>query len=141
MAASGFDLQPATARGEPATARGEPATARGEPGMATAELALAMPVLVAVLALALAGIELGMQQVRCVDAARSAVRLMARGEPPERVMAAAELAAPSGAVVSTGASAGRVSVMVSAAPPALLRVVGITSQTTATAVAVAEQEG
>lgn len=115
------------------------ATACGERGMATAELALAMPVLVVVLALALAGIELGMQQVRCVDAARSAVRLMARGESPERVVAAAELAAPGGAVVSTGASGGRVSVTVSAAPPALLGVVGITSQTTATAVAVAEQ--
>lgn len=109
--------------------------------MATAELALAMPVLVTVLALSLAGIELGMHQVRCVDAARSAVRLMARGEPPDRVVAAARLAAPPGALVATGASGGRVSVTVSAAPPALLRIVGLASRTTATAVAVAEEAG
>lgn len=109
--------------------------------MASAELALAMPVLVVVLALALAGIELGMQQVRCIDAARSAVRLMARGESPPRVLAAAALAAPSGAAVSTGKSGGNVSVTVSALPPPLLRMLGITAPMSATAVAVAEEVG
>ena len=63
---------------------------RRERGTATAELAVALPSLVLVLAVALAAVDLGLAQVRCVDAARLGARLLARGEPQGRRWARCE---------------------------------------------------
>lgn len=60
---------------------------------------MAVPALVAVVALLLCAVTAGMVQLRCGDAARTAVRAVARGEPPETVRALALQAAPSGAEV------------------------------------------
>jgi len=59
---------------------------RCDRGMVTAELALAVPVVVMVLALGLAAIRVGVDQVRCVDAARLAARALARGTPRGRLV-------------------------------------------------------
>ena len=94
---------------------------RTERGAATAELAVALPSLVIVLAVALAAVDLGLEQVRCVDAARLGARLLARGEPESSVLAEVRAAAPDGARVTVRTSAGRVTVSVSGVVPAALR--------------------
>ena len=104
-------------------------------GAATAELAVALPALVLVLALALAGLDVGIAQVRCVDAARVGARLLARGEPPGKVLAEVRAAAPRGAEVGVEASGERVAVTVTAPLPALLRPLGGVPAPRATAVA------
>ncbi|MCK0113134.1 pilus assembly protein TadE [Ornithinimicrobium sp. F0845] len=81
--------------------------------MATAELAIAIPALVAVLALCLSGLGLAVDQIRCVDAARIAVRAAARGEPTEVVQELALQVAPEGASVEVDHSGDRVRVSVS----------------------------
>ncbi len=58
---------------------------------------MALPALVLVLGVALAAVDLGLDQVRCVDAARSAARLIARGDDRASVTARALEAAPAGA--------------------------------------------
>lgn len=70
-----------------------------ESGMVTAELAVAIPAVVLVLACCLAGVLAGIDQVRCVDAARLAGRAAARGESVAAVRELALRAAPSGATV------------------------------------------
>lgn len=62
------------------------------------EAAFGVAILVAVLMLCLAGIAAVSMQVRCIDAAREAARLAARGDERSAV-AAARGVAPSGAVV------------------------------------------
>jgi len=62
------------------------------------EAAFGVASLVAVLMLCLAGIAAVSMQVRCIDAAREAARLGARGDERSAV-AAARRVAPSGAVV------------------------------------------
>ena len=52
--------------------------------MVTAELAVAIPAVVLVLAMCLAGVTAGIDQIRCVDAARVAARSAARGDTPGR---------------------------------------------------------
>ena len=90
--------------------RAEPGAATAERGAATAELAVALPSLVVVLAVALAAVDLGLAQVRCVDAARLGARLLARGEPAATVLAEVRAAAPDGARLSVTTSGGRVTV-------------------------------
>lgn len=68
--------------------------------MATAELALAVPAVVLVLALCLTGLALGVDQVRCADAARVATRAASRGEPEHLVRELALSRAPRGSVVT-----------------------------------------
>ena len=82
--------------------------------MVTAELAVALPAVVLVLALCLGGISLGIDQIRCVDAARLGARALARGETSAVVRDLAGRAGPSGAVVtvSTGGPEVRVEVSV-----------------------------
>jgi hypothetical protein len=109
--------------------------------MVSAELALAMPVLVACLAVSLAAVQLGIEQVRCIDAARSAVRLLARGEGGARAVREARVVAPEDAVVSTGSSGDYVSVTVSAPPPRILGVIGLHVSPGATASAMREGWG
>jgi hypothetical protein len=53
-----------------------------EAGSVTAEFAAALPAAVVVLALCLGGIQTVGQQVRLMDAAADAARLLARGDPP-----------------------------------------------------------
>lgn len=52
----------------------------GDDGMVTVEAAIALCTLVTVLAMALAGVSMVLDQIRCTDAAREAARLVARGE-------------------------------------------------------------
>jgi hypothetical protein len=106
--------------------------------MATAELALALPSLVLVLAVALAAVDLGLAQVRCVDAARLGARLVARGEPRPVVLSEVRRAAPEGAAVVLGSSGGYGSVTVTGRAPALLGVLGVVDPPRATAVATLE---
>lgn len=82
--------------------------------MVTAELAIVIPALVAVLALCLSGLGLAVDQIRCVDAARIAVRAAARGEPTQEVVALARQAAPEGAEVTVTITGDRVRVSVQA---------------------------
>lgn len=109
-----------------------------ERGTATAELAVALPSLVVVLAVALAAVDLGLSQVRCVDAARLGARLVARGEPQGAALGEARAAAPNGARVSVTTSGSRVSVVVTAALPAALRPLGVLPEPSASATAVLE---
>jgi hypothetical protein len=62
------------------------------------EAALGVVTLVAVLVLCLAGVTAVSMQVRCIDAAREAARLAARGDEHSAVAAARGIA-PGGAVV------------------------------------------
>ncbi len=109
-----------------------------ERGMATAELAAALPVVVLLLVVCLAAVSLGTDQVRCIDAARSAVRLMARGESDAAVRAEAVRAGPRAALVATARSGDRVSVTVSGGVPAPLGWLGVRTRPTATAAALRE---
>ncbi|MGD8149166.1 TadE family type IV pilus minor pilin [Ornithinimicrobium sp. Y1694] len=104
--------------------------------MASAELALALPAVILVLALALTGLTLGIDQVRCEDAARVAARAASRGEPSETVVALATSRAPEGSeVVMTGISG---SVFVEVRAPARNRHLRFLPAATATAEAVLE---
>ena len=108
---------------------------RAEQGTATAELAVALPSLVLVLAVALGAVHLGLDQVRCVDAARLGARALARGEPQGAVLLEVRTAAPPGARVSVTRGDGEVSVAVTSTPPAGLRPLGVVAPVRATAVA------
>ncbi|GAA5030793.1 hypothetical protein GCM10023258_28360 [Terrabacter aeriphilus] len=87
---------------------------RRETGMVTAELAVAIPGVVLVLALCLVAVGAAVDQIRCVDAARLAVRAAARGDTAAHVRALAVEAAPVGATVEVSARAGAVRVSVQA---------------------------
>lgn len=82
--------------------------------MVSAELAVVIPALVAVLALCLSGLGLAVDQLRCVDAARIAVRAAARGEPPAAVEQIAREVAPDGSAVEVSVQGDRVVVTVTA---------------------------
>lgn len=82
--------------------------------MATAELAVALPAVVLVLALALTALALGVDHVRCQDAARAAVRAASRGEPAAVVHEVARSRAPDGARVSLDPGSDGVGVVVEA---------------------------
>lgn len=87
----------------------------GERGMVTAETAVVLPVLLLVLAGAVSAVTVVGAQLRCVDAAREAVRAAARGEEPAEVVALARAAAPDGARVTvSGGDGDDVAVTVSA---------------------------
>jgi hypothetical protein len=74
--------------------------------MVTAETAVLLPVLVVVLAAAVFVLACVAAQLKCVDAARSAARVAARGEPAVAVVRTAERLAPTGARVAVGAGGG-----------------------------------
>ena len=80
--------------------------------MVTAELAVALPAVVLVLALCLAGVTAGIDQIRCVDAARVAARSAARGDTPGAVRQVALEAAPSGSTLAVVADSSLVTVTV-----------------------------
>ena len=85
-------------------------------GAVTVEAAFAVVALVVVLGLVLAGGAAAVDQIRCVDAAREAARLAARGDPERARAAAAELA-PSGASVRIDYAGDSVDVSVQVAGP------------------------
>lgn len=108
--------------------------------MVTAELALGLPVLLAVTLALVWAVSLGLAQVRAVDAAREAARLLARGDDLATAVSAARQVAP-GAVVEV-LSRDPVRVRVQVVPPApggpagrLLQGVSPVLESTATAVA------
>lgn len=78
--------------------RGEPRPRR-DAGFVTAELAVALPAVVIVLVFAVAVLGLMLDQIRCVDAARTAARAVARGDTTSVVVEAARKAAPEGSKV------------------------------------------
>lgn len=82
-------------------------------GTVTVEAALALCSLVVVLALVLAAVSAVAAQLRCVDAAREAARLTARGEQ-DRAEELARRVAPAGAVVVVTVHGDEVTARVSA---------------------------
>lgn len=72
---------------------------RGSAGTATAELAVLLPALVLLCALCVSAVGAMALHVRCLDAARTAARELARDEPPDAVLANARARAPAGAEV------------------------------------------
>jgi hypothetical protein len=82
--------------------------------MVTAEAAMVIPVLLLVTVALAWLVTLGIAQVQCLDAAREAARLAARGEPPEAVSAAAQRAGPPGTQVSVENTGQTVTVQVEA---------------------------
>ena len=89
------------------------------------EAAFGVATLVTVLMLCLAGITAVSMQVRCIDAAREAARLAARGDERSAVVAARGVA-PAGAVVQLRRDGGFVVATVTARPT-LLRALHVTA--------------
>ncbi len=87
---------------------------RRHAGMVTAELAVTIPVVVLVLAFCAVGIAAGVDQLRCVDAARIGARSAARGDLPDQSRGLALRAAPADAVVAIERAGEEVRVTVSA---------------------------
>lgn len=84
-------------------------------GASTVEAAFALAALVSVLVLCLAGITAVAAQIRCVDAAREAARLAARGDAAA-VTAVVRQTAPDGATVRLRSEGGVVVARVTARP-------------------------
>lgn len=70
-------------------------------GAVTVEAAIALGAFIAVLAMALGAISAAIDQLRCIDAAREAARLVARGEPARARTAATQIAPTSADVMIT----------------------------------------
>ena len=85
-----------------------------ERGAVTAEAALVLPLLVALTAALCWLLAVGAAQVRTVDAAREAARLVARGEDQGTAVALAQRIAPDGAAVSISLGDAEVVVRVTA---------------------------
>ncbi|PRY59497.1 hypothetical protein BCF74_10987 [Knoellia remsis] len=110
-----------------------------EDGMVTAEIAVAMPALLLVTTIALSAVGAVTDQLRCVDAARTGARLLARGEPVERVRTEVAGQAPAGATVQVRVMPDDVTVTVTADPPPLLESLGIGLRPRGTARAAPEE--
>jgi TadE-like protein len=87
---------------------------RSDEGMVTAETAVVLPVLVVLLAFSVWALACVSAQLRCVDAARVAARLAARGDSPAQVQQAGRAAGPPGAAVEVGRAGDQVVVLVRA---------------------------
>ena len=81
-------------------------------GYATAEAAVALPALLVVLGLAVGAVVTVNGQLRCVDAARAAARVAARGDSDATARAAGRQVAPRGARVAVQHGRGTVRVTV-----------------------------
>lgn len=93
--------------------------------MVTAEIAATLPVVVAVLTIALSAVGAVTDQLRCVDAARTGARLLARGEEIGPVRHAVAERAPSGADIDLSTGTAYVRAQVSGDVPTVLRVLGV----------------
>jgi len=87
---------------------------RRDAGMVTAELAAGLPAVALVLVSGVGAIGVGIDQVRCVDAARLAARALARGDPPGVAGRLVAATAPPGAKVAVTSGGKVVTVTVSA---------------------------
>jgi len=105
---------------------------RGERGTVTAELALTLPALVIALAAVLAVGQVVTAQVQCLDGARAAARMAARGEGEQKVVRAGRSAGPPGASVLLNHGGTEVAVQVTA-PVRLVLPGGPSVQVSATA--------
>lgn len=90
---------------------------RPDSGMVTAELAATIPALIFVLLIAVNAVMIGINQVRCVDAARVAARAAARGDSASAVQAVGARAGPSGSTVAVAGGGAEVTVTVTAPVP------------------------
>lgn len=106
--------------------------------MVTAETALVFPVVAFLLALVLGVFRYGVDQVRCVDAARAGARAAARGDTPAAVRSVALRGAPTGAEVVISAAAGTIVVRVQAPVPPPMRLLGTVPPPLAEAIAPSE---
>ena len=80
-----------------ATSRASPNRDRrrdADGGMVTIEAAVALCAFVTLLAMVLAGVSMVLDQIRCIDAAREAARLVARGEPDRAADAVRRIGPP-----------------------------------------------
>jgi hypothetical protein len=84
-------------------------------GSVTVEAAIALSAFFIVLGLALGSLSVAADQVRCVDAAREAARLIARGEADRADDAVAQIA-PAGAEISVSTEGDHIHVGVQATP-------------------------
>ena len=91
---------------------------RGERGAVTVEAAIALAALLVVVVLCLGTLLAAAAQVRCVDAAREAARLVARGADADAEPAARRIA-PTGADISIRTEEDRVIAVVSVRVPLL----------------------
>lgn len=80
--------------------------------MVSAELAVALPAVILVLLMSIGALMVGVDQIRCTDAARVAARAAARGDTDAVVRKNGERAAPPGSSVAIGSSGGLVRVTV-----------------------------
>ena len=85
-------------------------------GMVTAEFAVVLPAVVLVLALSVGALGLALDQIRCVDAARSGARAAARGDSSEAVILVASRVAPADALISVETTGDVVRVSVVSGP-------------------------
>lgn len=109
------------------------ATKPDDRGTVTVEAALGLGGLTVVLALLIAGLAILTAHLRCIDAAREAARLLARGQP-DRAAAAVHTIAPDGAQLQVDRTGDAISVEVAADPIAGL-LPGIHLHATAYAIA------
>jgi TadE-like protein len=118
-----------------------PAGARGRPadrGTATAEVAVLLPALVLLTALCVSAVGAVSLHVRCLDAARSAAREIARGEPAEVAVVAARDRVPGEAEVQVRDRGGGLVAVVVTARAGLAGWSGVGVQVGGEAVAAAE---
>ncbi len=85
--------------------------------MVSAELAVALPAVVFVLLVSMNALMIGVDQVRCADAARVAARSAARGDPSATVRSLGQRAGPGGAQVTQQIDGDLVRVTVSSPVP------------------------
>jgi hypothetical protein len=105
--------------------------------MATAEFAVALPALVLMVAFALGAVDLMLDKVRCVDAARDGALVAARGGDG---VAAARARAPAGATITVTTIGSEVRAVVSMRAAPLGLSIG-TFEVSAASVAVVEPGG
>lgn len=109
------------------------AAARDDRGAATAEFAMLMPALVLLIALIAGAGTIGLTQLRAHDAARSAAREAARGEPEREIRSSVEERAGEGAAIDIRHEGGFTTVEVSVPLPDTLHLVQESVSATATA--------
>lgn len=90
----------------------------GERGAVTVEAAIALAAVVVVVVLCLGALLAASMQIRCIDAAREAARLAARGAEAE-ALPAAQRVAPPGADIELRAEGDRIVATVRARAPLL----------------------
>lgn len=106
--------------------------------MVTAEIAAALPAVVVVLVVALTAVGAVADQLRCVDAARTGARLLARGEEVSRVEVVVARQAPEGADIDLRVGPSEVEAAVAAEVPTVLELLGVRRAPSATASALRE---